>query len=353
VSKGERLLRGYRRLLWAYPRWYRRERGPELLTTLLDSAAPGQCRPTSADVRDLIAGGLRTRMRPPRTALARVVAVQVMLYVGVLGAAAGVLMSGYPGPPATAEAIAAATLAVPQPPRDLPGPVVACDMLCADPAPGDDVTAYRRTWDYTDYVRVSYRPPVELVSTVVTEARRRLAAAGWQVTALRIQNDGFVSFEASNGRLDLVVTGQTALAGHESVNLAVAKSFPARAVAFLAGGAVAGLLSGWLLAAWALHRFHRHRDLRRRMVLAVGAPYLFLGTLFVLGIVRMAFVIAVAASAEARSLKSPLFLLPDPAAAVYWPMQALVALSAVAALVTCVVPGRARPPAAARPVRVS
>jgi hypothetical protein len=42
VTDTVRLGRAYRRLMWAYPRWYRRERGAELVTTLLDDAAPGQ-----------------------------------------------------------------------------------------------------------------------------------------------------------------------------------------------------------------------------------------------------------------------------------------------------------------------
>jgi hypothetical protein len=351
VRAGGRLLRSYRRLMWAYPRWYRRERGAELLTTLLDAAAPGQQRPTSTDVRDLVGGGIRTRMRPPRTAIARAVAVQVALYVAVLGAAAGILMSGYPGPPAEAEAIAAAMVAVPQPPRNLPGPVLECDMLCADPVPGDDVTAFRRTWDYTDSVHIMYRPPPDQVSTVVTQARQRLAGAGWRVTPLRVQNDGFVSFEASKGRLALMVTGQTAQNGDGSLGIGVTKSRSTGAVLWLVGGAVAGLLTGWLLAAWALQRFRRHRDLRRRAVTVLAGPYLVLGTLFVFGVLRMALVVAVFDRAEARNLKAPLFLLPDPATT-YWVLPASVALSALAALVACAVPGRARQPAAAGPVRV-
>lgn len=41
----DHLRRCYQRRLRAYPRWYRRERGAEILTVLLDAAAPGQRRP--------------------------------------------------------------------------------------------------------------------------------------------------------------------------------------------------------------------------------------------------------------------------------------------------------------------
>ena len=127
MTGADRLARHYRRLLWAYPRRYRRERGAELVTTLLDDATPGQLRPTVAEARDLVAGGLRARLRPPRHPFARLVAAQVALYAGVLGAAAGVLLSGYPGPPDGAAAVAAATIAVPERPLAWPGPPVACD----------------------------------------------------------------------------------------------------------------------------------------------------------------------------------------------------------------------------------
>jgi hypothetical protein len=53
----------YRGLLRAYPRWYREDRGEEMLATLLEAARPGQSRPTGRETRSLILGGLRTRSR--------------------------------------------------------------------------------------------------------------------------------------------------------------------------------------------------------------------------------------------------------------------------------------------------
>jgi hypothetical protein len=55
------LERRYRRLLRAFPRGYRRHRGEEMLATLLDSAAPGQTRPTVTDTVDLLRAALRER----------------------------------------------------------------------------------------------------------------------------------------------------------------------------------------------------------------------------------------------------------------------------------------------------
>ncbi len=55
------LERRCRSLLRAYPRWYRRQRGDEMLATLLEGSRPGQRWPSARDTRALIIGGLRVR----------------------------------------------------------------------------------------------------------------------------------------------------------------------------------------------------------------------------------------------------------------------------------------------------
>ena len=55
------LERRCRRLLRAYPAWYRRERGEEMLGTLLEASPPGRRWPSFRDTRALITGGLRVR----------------------------------------------------------------------------------------------------------------------------------------------------------------------------------------------------------------------------------------------------------------------------------------------------
>jgi len=57
------LERRYRRLLSAYPGSYRRQRGDEILTTLLDMSAPGRDWPAPREVAGLLVGAARTRMR--------------------------------------------------------------------------------------------------------------------------------------------------------------------------------------------------------------------------------------------------------------------------------------------------
>ena len=55
----------YRRLLQACPAAYRLERGEEILSTLLETAQPGQSRPTAGDTLDLLTAGLRQRLGLP------------------------------------------------------------------------------------------------------------------------------------------------------------------------------------------------------------------------------------------------------------------------------------------------
>jgi hypothetical protein len=55
------LERRCRWLLRAYPAWYRRGRGEEMLDTLLEASPPGRRWPSFRDARALVIGGLRVR----------------------------------------------------------------------------------------------------------------------------------------------------------------------------------------------------------------------------------------------------------------------------------------------------
>jgi len=55
------LERRCRVLLRAYPAEYRRERGEEIITTLMEASPEGRSRPSLRDARSLVAGGLRAR----------------------------------------------------------------------------------------------------------------------------------------------------------------------------------------------------------------------------------------------------------------------------------------------------
>lgn len=57
------LERRYRRLLSLYPKAFRRERGREILTVLMEGARPGQQRPRRREAADLARHALPMRMR--------------------------------------------------------------------------------------------------------------------------------------------------------------------------------------------------------------------------------------------------------------------------------------------------
>jgi hypothetical protein len=79
-----RLERRYRRLLLAYPMDFRRDRGEEVVSTLLDAANPGQTAPSLAETCDLVYNGIRTRARRTRVTLTGPVAAHAFLYTGLL-----------------------------------------------------------------------------------------------------------------------------------------------------------------------------------------------------------------------------------------------------------------------------
>ncbi|MGH3656395.1 MAG: hypothetical protein ACRDUA_07030 [Micromonosporaceae bacterium] len=108
------LERRYRRWLHAYPRRYRKVRVEEMIGTLLEAAAPAQSRPTGVQVRDLVLGGARERLRVPGSGVARFAAVWTALVLGWLAFGAGAWLgwqTAAPALPSDREATAIARIA--------------------------------------------------------------------------------------------------------------------------------------------------------------------------------------------------------------------------------------------------
>jgi hypothetical protein len=80
------LARRYRRLLFTYPRAYRRLRGEELLGALLDAAPSGRTRPTAGEAVNLIGHGLRARLGRPASRTVVAWAVLTVVISGVFTA---------------------------------------------------------------------------------------------------------------------------------------------------------------------------------------------------------------------------------------------------------------------------
>jgi hypothetical protein len=79
-----RLERRYRSLLLAYPADYRKDRGDELVSTLLASAPPGRRTPTIAEAFDLLYHGIRTRARVTRRTLTGPAAADELVQAAVV-----------------------------------------------------------------------------------------------------------------------------------------------------------------------------------------------------------------------------------------------------------------------------
>jgi hypothetical protein len=89
-NRGEALARRYRRWLLAYPRAYRRERGAEILGTLLDAAEPGRSRPAAREAVRLLGHGLGRRVVD-----AGVRTFVVATVAAVLGALCGIALGSW------------------------------------------------------------------------------------------------------------------------------------------------------------------------------------------------------------------------------------------------------------------
>lgn len=265
------LLRRYRRLLYAYPNWYRRERGQEILTTLLDAARPGQQRPSRHDVLDILARAAVCRLRPPRGISCWIVTVTVaLLAAGAAMAAAtgGALVAAFASPPSEQQAIAIAQVAMAEPPHNLPGPTFRCADYCNHQwtASGDHVVVFDDSpWRNTgvDHTSVVYwTPPADAIDA----ARRRLTAAGWT-----IDNRPYPSGAIMSGPEGPPTDGFTAYRGHLALHIEQASHPPLMLTleprlpsSFSLGagsvaGAAGGLAAGWLLTTWVQHRYRRHR----------------------------------------------------------------------------------------------
>ncbi|GIE93367.1 hypothetical protein [Paractinoplanes rishiriensis] len=268
------LQRRFRRLLVAYPRGYRRRHGDEILTTLMDAAEDGRERPTAAEVRDLVAGGLRQRFRLPVGRLIVVAALLTTLTVGALGAALG-SVAGW----ATAEDV----------PGD--GEVRGYAAVAGGVPFAGDVDRF--TWPLNLHPSTSVHAPEFLPGWEPAAAEARLTAAGWSVdpyTSTAETSGYFTGRE--DGTLEVVPTDVTRLvaerdglllrvfassfrggpadvAGRTALHVMVEPAQPGAMLPLTLAGAVLGLIAGWLLAVRVGYAVRR-LPLSRRLPLTVA-----------------------------------------------------------------------------------
>jgi hypothetical protein len=271
VPDPDPLPRRCRRLLWAYPNWYRRERGQEILTTLLDAARPGQRHPNRHDVRDILARGAVCRLRPPRGISCWIVTATVALLTAaaaMAAAAGGALAAAFASPPSEQQAIAIARVAMAEPPHDLPGPTFRCPDYCNHQwtSGGDQVVVFDDSpWRNTgvDHTSVVYWTTP---TGGIDAARHRLIADGWTIDDRQYppgaimsgpQGPPFDGFTAYRGHLALHVHRSSYPPLMLTLEPRQLSSFTLGTGSLVA--AVAGLIGAWLLTSWVQHRYRRHR----------------------------------------------------------------------------------------------
>jgi hypothetical protein len=276
----EPLRRRYQRLLCAYPGWYRRERGLEVLTTLLDNAEPGRRWPAFGDVVDIVRGGIRCRLQLPRGPILVIVAAAVAVFAGVTGCslAATATAAAFASPPTEDEAVAVSELAMGQRPRNVPGPAVACTYFCPNDwvIDGDQVMTFDEPFEENqgvDHVTIVYWTSTDDLGSMVSQAWARLAANGWSLDGARELGEGAQAFRASKDGLfvDLVTTRDQTF---PSVFLHVERDLPAVVVAAGVAGLLGGLLIGWMLAAWTMQRHRRHHAVVQAASIVWAVPTL-------------------------------------------------------------------------------
>lgn len=276
-ERRSRLSRRYRRWLLAYPRAFRRERGPEVLGTLLD-LSEGRDRPARRQVTSLLYRGLVTRFALGRRTV--LVAVLAALLVGVSGSSLGAWLAWqhpHLSLPDHATAAAAARAAWPG-----TAPVETSRNYHLFWNPNSDHTLHGGSGDRPGRVFFDVPPPRHYDALAMLAASRdRLRAGGWRVTEYhptgRLSDAPTLYLAARRGGLTVTVDVDLAEArDYQRIQLSVLNTEPvatsSMALRYGLAGAALGFLLGWLTAV----RIRRHG-------MAVRLTYLMLaGTTLVL-----------------------------------------------------------------------
>jgi hypothetical protein len=359
MSRTDNLARSYRRLLLAYPRSYRRVRGLEMLTTLLDTARPDQRRPSAREVVDIVVGGLACRFRVPSTWSCRIIAAAAAVALAGLGAWLGAYTGWQRGTslPTQAEVVAATTVAVPDAAQYMPVRHKNCDRRCW-PNPSDALIVYGDPFQADDTmpalddpdrprqadpsVNRVYLPltmPHDQMATIAVQAHDRLAAAGWRVSPVRAHYD-MRFFWAVKGDLTVRFEGRgTTQPDYPAVAFIVHHDVPPATLPFAAVGTAAGLVVGWWAAAFAIRRYLLHGQRVRTAMLASSLP-----ALTIIGAASASTLLQTVVNLRVGAGPAQSVLL----AGANNPMLAVVAVSLVVCLVLAVTPARptgAPPPA--------
>ncbi|WP_018251860.1 hypothetical protein [Salinispora mooreana] len=267
IPEHTELERWHRRLLWAYPIGYRRTHGQEILTTLMDSAEPGQRKPHQADVADLLRGALRQWFRLPTGKSAVIAAVLTAMTLGAVGAASASWLAWH------------TTV-------DLPSDTAAvqtAETVSGVPLTTPEVHRYDSPRTLWRGVTVSAAQPLSVPNWSVDHAQERLRADGWTsgpVTTISdsSRNEGWDErreklvqrFQATRGGLVLTATTVTTPSGTVLSTGEISPAQPTWEPGAILLGWLVGAGTGWVLTGWTMYRLRRRSLPHRLAAFALG-----------------------------------------------------------------------------------
>ncbi|SNT61390.1 hypothetical protein SAMN05421812_11381 [Asanoa hainanensis] len=249
------LERDYRRLLLAYPRAYRRARGDEIVTTLLEAVPPGRARPPVGDVWDLVRGGLRQRFAPPHGRGYALVALLCAAAVAYLALGAAIRLTTASENSKDSLFLASAALL----PHD--APLVG------------DQERMLTTFGGPTEVELTFATRSQSLDDLAVLVRDRAVAEGWAVDPIDAHR-----FTLERDGRTLVVTVAGGVPAEPELGASFHTRYPWPA-ALLPVGIVAvllGALAGWLAGAWTLRRFRSRTPAGQLLIALTGASGLLL-----------------------------------------------------------------------------
>ena len=250
-----RLERDYRRLLLAYPREYRRARGDEIVTTLMEGTPPDRVRPPAGDAWDLVRGGLRKRFAPPHGrgyAAVALVCAAAVAYVALGGA-----IRLATGSEASNDTLFLASASLLPPEAPLAG----------------DADRMWTTFGGPTEVDLTFAPQPRALDDLAAEARARAVADGWVAGPIEAHR-----FTLDRAGQTMVVTIAEGALPEPWATVYFKTRYPWPAPLLPAGIAavVLGGLAGWLTGAWTLRRFRSRKPAGQLLIALTGAPTLLL-----------------------------------------------------------------------------
>jgi hypothetical protein len=263
------LMRAYQRLLRVYPRFYRRERELEILTTLLDAAAPGQTRPSRDEAVWVLLTGLRLRLVPPGGAGKLVTALVTVWTALVLGGAGAYAAWSASSLADTDVAALSDSLAGQEPSSThTSGDGSLLHLAYGYQAEGEFQQLGAEGWEGplpAPIGRTRVYPAGD--PAVVADARRTLAAVGWQTGSIVDAS----TFWAHRDGVLLRLSGSV-----EDVTVSAFPAEPGGVRDAAVAGAALGVLLAWPFMTWLTHRVARLPGVSRWSLVLLLPPVAFL-----------------------------------------------------------------------------